>query len=78
LGLPQSLLSLLSRVNGTEESLERCYASSVRYGDKVMPILLWIAFWSSMTGVANGWQETMSPVRVKAKDRRDHSGQMKS
>ena len=43
-----------------------------------MPILLWIAFWSSMTGVANGWQETMSPVRVKAKDRRDHSGQMNS
>ncbi len=23
-----------------------------------MPILLWIAFWSSMTGVAKGWQET--------------------
>ncbi len=30
-----------------------------------MPILLWIAFWSSMTGVAKGWQETMLPIRVK-------------
>jgi hypothetical protein len=36
-----------------------------------MPILLWIAFWSSMTGVAKGWQETVLPIRVKATDRRD-------
>ena len=35
-----------------------------------MPILLWIAFWSSMTGVASSWQETMLPIRVKGKDRR--------
>lgn len=36
-----------------------------------MPILLWIAFWFSMKGVAKGWQETMLPIRVKATDRRD-------
>ena len=36
-----------------------------------MPILLWIALWSSMTGVVTGWQETMLPIRVKEKDRRD-------
>jgi hypothetical protein len=36
-----------------------------------MPILLWIAFWSSMKGVAKGWQDTMMPIRVKVKDRRD-------
>ena len=36
-----------------------------------MPILLWIAFWSSMTGVASGWQETMLPISGKGKDRRD-------
>jgi len=36
-----------------------------------MPILLWIAFWSSLTGVANGWQETMLPIRVRETDRRD-------
>ncbi|MGO9398151.1 MAG: hypothetical protein ACLP19_09960 [Xanthobacteraceae bacterium] len=40
-----------------------------------MPILLWIAFWSSMTGIANGWQETVLPVRVKAKYRRDQPGE---
>jgi hypothetical protein len=34
-----------------------------------MPILLWIAFWSSMTEVVKGWQETILPVRVT--DRRD-------
>jgi hypothetical protein len=39
-----------------------------------MLILMWIAFWSSTTGVANGWQETMLPIRVKVKDRRDQSG----
>jgi len=36
-----------------------------------MPILLWIAFWSSMMGVATGWQETMLPIRVKVTGRRD-------
>jgi hypothetical protein len=36
-----------------------------------MPILLCIAFWSSMTGVAKGWQETVLPIRVKVTDRRD-------
>jgi hypothetical protein len=36
-----------------------------------MPILLWITFWSSLTGVAMGWQETALPIRVKVKDRRD-------
>jgi hypothetical protein len=36
-----------------------------------MPILLWIALWSSVTGVTTGWQETMLPIRVKGKDRRD-------
>ena len=36
-----------------------------------MPILLWIAFWSSVTGIAKGWQETVLPVRVKVRDRRD-------
>jgi hypothetical protein len=39
--------------------------------ENIMPILLWIALWSSMTGVATGWQETMLPIRVKATDRRD-------
>jgi len=42
--------------------------------ERVMPILMWIAFWSTMTGVANGWRETMLPIRVKVKDRRDQSG----
>ncbi len=36
-----------------------------------MPIMMWIAFWSSLMGVASGWQETASPVRVTARDRRD-------
>lgn len=37
-----------------------------------MPLLMWIALWSGLLGVANGWQETMLPVRVGIKDRRDH------
>jgi len=39
-----------------------------------MPILLWIALCSGMTGVLQVWQETMLPVRLwAAKDRRgDH------
>jgi hypothetical protein len=36
-----------------------------------MPILLWIAFWSSMAGVAIGWQETAMLIRVRVTDRRD-------
>jgi hypothetical protein len=36
-----------------------------------MPILLWIAFWSSLTGVAKGWRETVLPIRVRETDRRD-------
>jgi hypothetical protein len=36
-----------------------------------MPILLWVAFWSSMTGVASGWQETMLPIRLNESGRRD-------
>ena len=39
-----------------------------------MPILMWIAFWSGLAGVAKGWQQTMLPIRVKVKDRRDQSG----
>ena len=42
-------------------------------GDLVMPILIWIAFWSNVMGIAAGWQETALPIRVRAKDRRDHS-----
>ncbi len=38
-----------------------------------MPILMWIAFWSNVMGIAAGWQETASPIRVRAKDRRDRS-----
>jgi hypothetical protein len=37
-----------------------------------MPMLMWIALWSSLLGVVSGWQETALPVRVGAKDRRDH------
>jgi hypothetical protein len=37
-----------------------------------MPMLMWIALWSSLLGMASGWQETASPVRLLAKDRRDH------
>jgi hypothetical protein len=40
-----------------------------------MPALMWIAFWSSLMGVASGWQETALPVRVQAKDRRDRPTQ---
>jgi hypothetical protein len=36
-----------------------------------MPMLMWIALWSSLLGVASGWQETASPVRLLARDRRD-------
>ena len=36
-----------------------------------MPALLWIAFWSNLMGVASGWQETVLPIRVRDKDRRD-------
>jgi hypothetical protein len=36
-----------------------------------MPALMWVAFWSSLLGVAVGWQETMSPISVRVKDRRD-------
>jgi hypothetical protein len=35
-----------------------------------MPILLWIAFWSTVTGVATGWQ---AAIRVRITDRRDQS-----
>jgi hypothetical protein len=35
-------------------------------------MLMWIALWSSLLGVVSGWQETALPVRVGAKDRRDH------
>jgi hypothetical protein len=38
-----------------------------------MPILLWIAFWSSMPGIATGWQETMLPIRAEATDSGDRS-----
>ena len=38
-----------------------------------MPILMWIAFWSNLMGIAAGWQETALPIRVRAKDRRDRS-----
>jgi hypothetical protein len=37
-----------------------------------MPMLMWIALWSNLFGMASGWQETASPVRLWAKDRRDH------
>jgi hypothetical protein len=37
-----------------------------------MPLLLWIAFWSNVAGVAKGWQETALPIRVGIADRRDH------
>jgi hypothetical protein len=36
-----------------------------------MPALLWIAFWSTLMGVAMGWQETVLPIRVRVNDRRD-------
>jgi hypothetical protein len=36
-----------------------------------MPILMWIAFWSNVMGIAAGWQETALPIRVRVKDRRD-------
>jgi hypothetical protein len=38
-----------------------------------MPILLWIAFWSSVTGVVKTWQETALPIRLKTTDRRHQS-----
>ena len=38
-----------------------------------MPALLWIAFWSNLTGVVMGWQETALPIRVRDKGRRDPS-----
>jgi hypothetical protein len=31
-----------------------------------MPILLWVAFWSSMMGTATCWSEVSRPIRVKA------------
>jgi len=39
-----------------------------------MPLLLWIALWSGVTGVVQVWQETVLPMRLRAaKDRRvDH------
>ncbi len=36
-----------------------------------MPVLMWVAFWSSLLGVTSGWQETVLPVRIGVKDRRD-------
>jgi hypothetical protein len=36
-----------------------------------MPILLWIAFWSSLTGVVKSWQETTLPIRLQPTDRRN-------
>lgn len=36
-----------------------------------MPMLLWIALWSNLMGIAAGWQETAWPIGVRAKDRRD-------
>jgi hypothetical protein len=38
-----------------------------------MPILMWIALWSNVMGIAAGWQETALPIRVRAKDRPDRS-----
>jgi hypothetical protein len=37
-----------------------------------MPVLMWIAFWSNVMGIARGWQETTLPIRVGEIDRRDH------
>jgi hypothetical protein len=55
-----------------ELALARNVIESVRSAKEfVMPILLWVVFWSSMTGVAKGWQETMLPIRVNQTDRRD-------
>ena len=36
-----------------------------------MSVLLWIAFWSSMTCLAAGWQETALPIRMRVTDRRE-------
>ena len=36
-----------------------------------MPLLLWIALWSNLTGVVRGWQETTLPLRMREEDRRD-------
>jgi hypothetical protein len=41
--------------------------------NSAMPVLLWIAFWSNLMGITAGWQETASPIRLRAKDRRDRS-----
>ena len=38
-----------------------------------MPVLMWIAFWSNVMGIAAGWQETALPICMRAKDRRDRS-----
>ncbi len=37
-----------------------------------MPSVMWIAFWCFMMGTAMCWQKAALPIRVKAKDRRDH------
>jgi hypothetical protein len=36
-----------------------------------MPILLWIAVWCNLTGIAAGWQETVSPIQASDEARRD-------
>ena len=38
-----------------------------------MPILLWIAFWSNLTGLLACWRETALPIGAGKEDRRDHT-----
>jgi hypothetical protein len=43
----------------------------IRKEKMLVPALMWIAFWSSLMGIAAGWQETALPFRVGETDRRD-------
>jgi hypothetical protein len=37
----------------------------------VMPALLWIAFWSSIMGVAACWEDALQPIQTDTPDKRD-------
>jgi hypothetical protein len=58
----------MTRNNGDFNTLSRQFDPQRK---QAMSALLWIAFWSNLTGVAMGWQETVLPVRVGVNDRRD-------
>ena len=43
-----------------------------------MPVLLWVAFWSSLMGTAACWAEARGPIRVAARETSDEKRDLSS